>query len=181
MSKAPVTEDVSVASLVEHPDNPRQGDVGAISTSIERFGVYQPIVVQRSTKRVLAGNHRLKAARALGRETIPVWWLDVDDDEARAILLADNRLSDLATYDEAQLLAVVRDVAERSTLDGTGWDGDDLDDLIKKLEGMPPEAVQPSEVVAGLAVIVTCTDEDQQRDLIERLDGEGYDVRAAVI
>lgn len=115
-----------------HPENPRVGDVGAIKQSIEAHGFYGVIVAQESTGYVLAGNHRLKAAKELGLETVPVAFIDVDDDKARRILLADNRTADQGGYNDETLL----DLLERlDGLEGTGYTGDDLDDLLVSLEG----------------------------------------------
>lgn len=137
-SKAPV-ELVSVKKLEIHPDNPRQGDIGAIVTSIQENGFYGTLVVQRNSSRVLAGNHRLQAAIAAGIEEVPVFWVDVDDKEARKILLADNRTSDLASYDDHALLDILRGIAiEDGDLIGTGFDTDDLDDLINDLSDGDP-------------------------------------------
>ena len=57
---------IPINSIENHPRNIRQGDVGAISQSLKENGQYRPIVVQKSTGYVLAGNHTLKAAKALG-------------------------------------------------------------------------------------------------------------------
>jgi len=121
---------VPIDDLIRHPDNPRQGDVGAISASIEVNGWYGTVVAQSSTGRVLAGNHRIEAARHLGMREVPVYWVDVDDATARRILLADNRTNDLATYDDAVLAELLSGLAEDDDLLGTGWDGDDLDALL---------------------------------------------------
>lgn len=99
---------VAVDQLVEHPDNPRRGDVNAIVTAISKNGWHGALIVQRTTRRVLAGNHRLKAARALGMDAVPVLWVDVDDATAQRILVADNRASDLAAFDEEQLVALLQ-------------------------------------------------------------------------
>jgi len=117
--------------LTTHPDNPRHGDIGAITTSIEQNGWYGTLVAQRSTSRVLVGNHRLVAAIGLGLAEVPVYWVDCDDDEARRILVADNRTSDLAAYDEPGLASLLQAVmASTDGLVGTGYDGDDLDELL---------------------------------------------------
>lgn len=132
---AEITELVTVADLVPHPQNPRMGDVGAIVESIRANGFYAPLVVQRSTRHVLAGNHRLLAARQVGLTEVPVVWVDVDDDRALRILLADNRTADLATYDDVNLAALLVDLAQQTeaALAGTGWSGDDLDRMIADL------------------------------------------------
>jgi ParB-like chromosome segregation protein Spo0J len=138
-NKAPV-EMVHVDKLTFHPDNPRQGDIGAIVDSIEKNGWFGTLVVQRSTSRVLAGNHRLQAAYGAGIEEVPVYWVDVDDDEARKILLADNRTSDLAAYDNFALSEILKSIAEdEQGLGGTGFDDEDLDNLLKDLDFNGPD------------------------------------------
>lgn len=125
-----------VAELTPHPENPRQGDVGAIHTSIEANGFYGAIIVQKSTGRVLAGNHRLQAAVAAGASKVPIIEVDVDDDTALKILLADNRTNDLASYDNQILTDLLTGIAQQNpqALLGTGYDGDDLDDLLASLQ-----------------------------------------------
>lgn len=127
-------ETVPIDAVRVHPRNPRQGDVGAIYQSIDANGFYGTIIAQRSTGRILAGNHRWKAAQQDGATEIPVTWVDVDDEHALRILLADNRTNDLATYDDEALAEILKDIHESSgTLLGTGYDGDDLDQLLAEL------------------------------------------------
>jgi ParB-like chromosome segregation protein Spo0J len=129
---------VEIERLRPHPDNPRQGDVGAIHESIEANGFYGALVVQRSSAHVLVGNHRLQAALHAGENELPVIWVDVDDDRARRIMLADNRSGDLASYDESRLVELLEELAlGEGGLEGTGWDGDELDRLLRDAE--PPE------------------------------------------
>jgi len=139
---------VPLESVQPHPDNPRQGDVGAISESVKVHGFYGALVVQKSTGHILAGNHRWKAAKAAGLTELPVTYVDVDDEKARRILVADNRLSDLGTYDEAQLAEILKDLAATSAgLTGTGYDGDDLESLIRDL-GHPYGALDTDDAVS---------------------------------
>jgi hypothetical protein len=126
-------EMVGVNSLHVHPANPRQGDVGAIYESIEHNGFYGAIIVQRSSGAILAGNHRYMAAVQSGITELPVLYVDVDDDRALRILLADNRTNDKASYDNSSLAEILSDLANTSDLLGTGYDGDDLDELIASL------------------------------------------------
>jgi hypothetical protein len=125
-------EQVAVATLLQHPDNPRRGNVAAIKESITAFGWHGTVVAQTATRRVIAGNHRLLAAIDLGIETVPVFWADVDDDTARRILLADNRASDLATYDDNVLLMILRSVPD---LAGTGYTQLTIEELARDLSG----------------------------------------------
>jgi len=128
---------VDIDSVKTHPKNVRQGDIGAISESLKAHGQYRPIVVDERTNLILAGNHTWKAAKALGWSEINAGFIETkDDDEALRILLADNRTTDLATYDDKQLANLLKDLADTDEgLLGTAFDGDDLDDLIYKLDG----------------------------------------------
>jgi hypothetical protein len=125
---------VPLRKLSLHPRNPRQGDVGAIHQSIEEHGFYGALVVQRSTGYVLAGNHRLQAAQHHGAKKVPVIWVDVSDEQALRILLADNRATDLAHYDSPGLAELLQELAEGPGLEGTLYSGDDLDELLASMQ-----------------------------------------------
>lgn len=174
-------EETPLQRLRPHPDNPRKGDVEKIVASFERFGVYQPIVAQRSTGHILAGNHRYLAARAKGLTDLPVVWLDVDDATARAILVADNRLSDVATYDDGALAQILQELQSTDALAGTGWGAEDVEALVKSLTDVPDEGDHAGELPGTVAVIVECVSEAEQLELIEELVGRGLTCRAAVI
>lgn len=129
------TETVPIDAVRPHPKNVRQGDIGAISESLKAHGQYRAIVAQRSTGHIIAGNHTWKAAKVLGWNQIAVHWLDVDDEKALRILLVDNRTTDLATYDSAGLADLLKTLSASPTaLDGTGFDGDALDELLGDLQ-----------------------------------------------
>ena len=126
---------VDIDSVEAHPKNVRQGDIGAISESLKAHGQYRPIVVDKRTSRILAGNHTWKAAKALGWQQINAGFIETkDDDEALRILLADNRTTDLASYDDSGLAELLKQLADTEIgLEGTAFDGDDLDTLLKDL------------------------------------------------
>jgi hypothetical protein len=123
-----MTEDVPVADLIPHPQNPRRGNVAAIVASIRANGWFGVLVVQRSTRYVLAGNHRLAAAVELGIEAEPVQWIDCDDRTALRILLADNRTSDLAHYSD-DLDTLLRSLVVADDLTWPNGPSDVLDSL----------------------------------------------------
>jgi ParB-like chromosome segregation protein Spo0J len=109
---------VNISTLVAYPTNPRRGDVDAIASSLTAHGQYRPIVVQASTNFVLAGNHTLKAAKKIGWKKIKIVLIDVDEATAKKIVLADNRITDLAGYNEPLLKSLLSALPE---LDGTGF------------------------------------------------------------
>lgn len=136
---------VNPHDLREHPRNANRGDVAAVVASIRLNGFYGALVVQRSTGYVLAGNHRMRAARELAMPTVPVLYVDVDDAQARRILVADNRTSELAHRDPSALLALLDDIHGEGTdaLAGVGFSVDDLDALRVEM-GRVDEAAFPA-------------------------------------
>jgi ParB-like chromosome segregation protein Spo0J len=129
---------IPIDSIQPHPRNVRQGDVGAISESLKLHGQYRPIVVQKSTGHILAGNHTYKAAKALKWKQIAATYVDVTDDQAVRILLMDNRANDLASYDDPALADILKQLMEtEQRLEGTGFDPDDLDQVIKDIDFAP--------------------------------------------
>jgi site-specific DNA-methyltransferase (adenine-specific) len=130
---------VDTDTLVTMPDNPRIGDVEAVARSYQQFGQRKPIVARRHDRVVIAGNHQLAAARQLGWEQIAVVWTDDDDATAKAYALADNRTADLGSYDDdllAALLADVQATGDDALLAATGYAGDDLEKLLRRVEFM---------------------------------------------
>lgn len=136
-------EQVAVDKLTVHPENARVGDIDAILESIETNGFFGTIVAQRSTGHIIVGNHRYQAAVRAGMNKVPVVFMDIDDDHARRIMLADNRTNDVASYDDALLAQLLQTVP---SLDGTGFDGDDLADL---LAGLPSSPLPPTDGPGG--------------------------------
>jgi hypothetical protein len=134
-------ESVDVEALQPHPDNPRQGMLPELIEAIRTNGWHGVIVAQKSTNYILAGNHRWKAAKALNMSKVPVHWVDVDAHTARKILLSDNRLSDIAGYDDVKLSSVLEmiifeeDAPTEKALEGTGYTVEEVTQLKMALEG----------------------------------------------
>jgi ParB-like chromosome segregation protein Spo0J len=124
---ADLAETIPLSDLTLYPMNARQGDIGAISESLRLFGQYRPIVVNRRTMHILVGNHTAAAAKSLGWSKIAVSWVDVPEDQEAKIVLIDNRSADVAMYDEDGLATLLTSLG---SLIGTGFDGDDLDQLL---------------------------------------------------
>ena len=125
--------DCEVERLKLHPANPRRGDVEAIKASLARFGQVKPLIVQRNTGYIVAGNHTYQAACALGWKTVRILVKDMDDEEARGYLLADNRTGDKGTYDNSLLYDLLAGALSADALEGTGYDLDDVETLADAL------------------------------------------------
>jgi DNA modification methylase len=148
---------VPIDGVELHPRNPRVGDVEAVADSLRRFGQKKPLVVQESTRYVVAGNHVLRAARSLGWTEIAANVEAMDDATATGFMLADNRTADLGSYHDDLLAAILAEQAAADNLAATGYDPDDVAALLRAtgraderdaeaVPDLPPEA----EVYVGL-------------------------------
>lgn len=136
-------ETVPTDAISVHPRNPNDGDVDSIADSLAENKQFLPVVVQKSTGYVLSGNHTLLAAQQLKHKTIDVVYVDVDDERALRIMLAANKTRDRNKGYREPLLAEIM-----SELDGdyagTGWDPDEVDDLMAALGDEIELPYQPS-------------------------------------
>jgi hypothetical protein len=140
---------VPIESITLHPRNSRIGDVEAVAASLRRFGQQKPLVVQASTRFVVAGNHLLRAAQKLGWTSIAANVEAMDDATATAYMLADNRTSDLGGYDDTLLAAILAEQSAADNLAATGYDPADVAALLRAagLDERDPDVVPdpPSE------------------------------------
>ena len=106
------TQMLPVSELVPWSRNPRRNDAAAerLAYTIAEHGWTTPVLVQAGTNRIIGGHTRLKAALKLGLTEVPCVLLDVDDRQADAIAIADNRLGELAEWDADELGALLREL-----------------------------------------------------------------------
>jgi len=131
---------VDIDGLKPWQSNPRKNDhaVPDVAASIERFGFASPIIANASGQ-VIAGHTRLKAARYLGLDKVPVRYMDLDETESKLLALADNKVAEIADWDDGALADVVRILdAEGADLEGLGWDNDEIGAMI---DGVPDEPI----------------------------------------
>lgn len=175
---------VDPATLTPWAKNPRRNltAIPKVVESIRRFGFGAPIVARKADRSVIAGHTRLAAALELGLEEVPVRYLDLSEAEAHALALADNRLGEEAEWDDDLLAEVLRDLqAKGADRSGLGWSDEELDAFLAEpvTEPIPSGDGSAGQTFAEVfQVLVTCTGENQQAELLERLHGEGYNVRS---
>ena len=109
----------------------------ALASSIREFGFVQPILARESGQ-VVAGHARLEAARLAGLDRVPVIVLDhLTEDQARALVLADNRLAELGGWDAAHLAAALGDRGEESAALRLSWTDAELAALLEEDPSAP--------------------------------------------
>lgn len=108
-----VVQNIAIVNLSPYEKNPRRNDraVKYVAESIRKFGFRVPLVIDRH-KVIVAGHTRYKAAQELGLETVPcVVADDLTEEQVRAYRLADNKVSELAQWDNDLLAAELTSLA----------------------------------------------------------------------
>lgn len=108
----------SVDEVIPYINNPRQNDdaVDAVASSIKNFGFKVPIVVDGENE-IVNGHTRLKAAKKLGLDEVPVIVADdLTPEQIKAFRLADNKVGEIAEWDE-DLLAIELEELENLDFD----------------------------------------------------------------
>ena len=137
-----------VDEITPYPNNPRVNDgaVEAVARSIREYGFRQPIVVDKDGV-VIVGHTRLKAAKHLGLERVPVHVADLTTEQAKAYRLADNRTALIAEWSD-ELLAV--ELGELKALDidlgGLGFTDVEISKLLEP--GLEVGATDPDDIPA---------------------------------
>lgn len=167
--------------------NPKEHDLEAIRSSIERFGFVSPGLRDERTGRLIAGHGRTIALRAMryaqdeppagvkldddGAWMVPVitGWASNTDAEAAAYLVIDNHHPTLGGWDEpglAELLEGVRE-ADPTLLELTGFDDDEIAALLDAANSDPGGPGGPGEKTPGPAQ-PRLTDDDAIPDVDEK-------------
>lgn len=148
-----------VSDVKPDPRNPRKHSrtqIRAIAKSIKSFGFNAPVLVDRQHQ-VVAGHGRLEAAKLAGHDLIPVIRLDdLTEAQARAYMLADNKLTDRSTWDEEMLARHLKELSELIVdfdIEDTGFELPEIDLLIQGLEDQPEaDALDEFDLETGPAV-----------------------------
>jgi hypothetical protein len=129
-------KEVALITLKPYPNNPRKGNIDLIAKSLETYGQYKPITINKRTNEILAGNHTYEAAKKLGWATIQATYVDADENTAAKIVLIDNKTSDAGSYDDTKLLGLLDSLGD---LDATGYTDKDLRELQELYDAPEPQ------------------------------------------
>lgn len=105
-------ENISIDSLIPYENNPRHNDeaVEYVANSIREFGFKVPIVIDKNNV-IVTGHTRLKAAKQLGLAEVPcIRADDLTEDQIKAFRVADNKVSEIATWDFDKLEIELEDI-----------------------------------------------------------------------
>jgi hypothetical protein len=143
-----------LAELKPDPANPHsKKQIRQIAKIISVFGFNVPVLVDAELN-VIAGHGRLLASHELGIDKVPTLCVDhLTPAQARAFRIADNKLTENATWDERVLGEQLRDLS-LSGLDFdfevTGFEMGEIDLLIDALEDTPAAGSDPADILPGV-------------------------------
>jgi DNA modification methylase len=123
-----------------HPEQ----QIEQISRSIDQFGFNNPVLVDGQNN-VLAGEGRVKAARRLGLQRIPVLKIEhLNSAEKRAFVLADNKLAEGSGWSRDILTLELQELADLDfNLELTGFNPGEIEAL---LGGQDPAEEEADEI-----------------------------------
>ena len=135
-----------IDQLKPDPANPRRHSkkqIRQIANSIQAFGFNVPILIDRDGK-IVVGHGRWLGCRLLGITEVPTLCLDhLNPAQARAFMIADNKLTENATWDDRLLAQQFKDLSLLGldfSLELTGFHMGEIDVRIASLEEIPDQA-----------------------------------------
>ena len=173
-----------ITEIKEADINVKDHDLGAIHESMNRFGFTSPLLLNEKTGQLVAGHGRLQALlqKKQLKEEAPAnikvddnddWYVPVirgvsfkNEQEAQAYLIADNRLTELGGWNNDELVKELEKLAEESSLDGTGFDLSNMQELYDDLQQGVEEAAE-SIPTTKLKYEIEFDDETQQAIFFE--------------
>jgi DNA modification methylase len=150
---------VPLAELRPNKRNPRKHtrrQIALLARIMEAFGFTAPILIDRHGN-ILAGHCRFEAALLLGLKEVPVIRLDdLTEAQARAYMIADNRLAELSSWDDELLAIHLKELSELTLefdIELTAFELPEIDLRISSLD--PPaetDSADAFDLVTGPAV-----------------------------
>lgn len=165
-----------LAEITPYENNPRFNDeaVDAVAASIQEFGFKFPIVLD-SDGVIVAGHTRWKAALKLQLETVPcVVADDLSPEQIKAFRLADNKVAELAYWNEEALAKELEEIADID-MSAFGFDGEesDLGDEMEDDTYTAAVNIPQYEVTGKKPTIAEMLDTEKADTLIAKIQGSG--------
>lgn len=172
--------DKDITTIYPYERNPRDNKdaVRYVKRSIQNFGFQQPIVID-TWGIIIAGHTRYMAALELGMATVPVVVADnLTDEQVKAYRLADNKVAEIATWDEELLKQEIAELQAHIDMSVFAFD---VDAIIKDAEAIANRLDNSSKIKSVYEVIVVCKDERELERTYNKLASEGYQCRISTL
>ena len=145
MAKTAEMAEVSLSSLKPYERNAKKHSpeqIAKIAESIREFGFISPCLIDKENN-IIAGHGRVMAARELGLKRVPCVYVEgLTEEQRRAYILADNRLTELGGWDMdlvSQELQELEAAGFETSVTGFDWD------QISKIETVEDDYEEPED------------------------------------
>jgi ParB-like nuclease domain len=143
-------------SDLRNPRKHSRAQIRAIARSIQAFGFNAPILIDKN-KQIIAGHGRFEAAKLSGCAQVPVICLEhLTEAQARAYMLADNKLTDRSSWDDTTLASHLKELSELALdfdIEAIGFELPEIDFRIQSLDTTEAaETADEFNVAVGPAV-----------------------------
>lgn len=173
---------MKTSDLIDYENNPRKNDkaVEAVANSINSFGFKVPVIIDKNNV-LVCGHTRVKAAKKLGIEEIPVIIADdLNDDQIKAFRIADNKTAELADWDMDKLAEELKLIE----MDMEQFGFDDLEKLLDRdvleddfKEELPETAYsKKGDIFVFGKHRLMCGDSTKQEDVEKLMNGTKADM-----
>lgn len=176
-----IVETWPIGRLQEYSQNPRKNDnvVDKMVTAIQDYGFRIPIVA-RSDGTVVDGHLRLKAARKMGLETVPVALADdLTEAQVKAFRILANKSAEWAAWDRDLLRLELRE------LKAVGFELAPLGFTVSELRPLLGEdnSVEKRQMRDGMnyQVVIECESESHQAEILGDLQKKGLKCRPLIL
>src|SRR5437762_8270387 len=123
---------------VKNPRRHSRRQTEQIAASIKAFGFNVPFLVDRDL-RLIAGHGRLAACKFLNIKRVPTICLaHLTKDQARAFMIADNRLTEISTWDDRLLAEELKSLSALNldfSLEAIGFEVEEIDVMLEEVAG----------------------------------------------
>ena len=166
---------MSVNDLIPYENNPRKNDeaVGKVAESIREFWFKVPVIIDRDNV-IVAGHTRVRAAKQIGLETVPVIIADdLTEEQVRAFRLADNKTSEFAEWDFEKL---AEELAGIENIDMENFGFTFPEDEEEKEENNPyteKTNIPQYEITGDVPDISELVDEEKTEELLADIENSG--------
>ena len=176
----------SLDEIKEYENNPRQNDeaVEYVANSIKEFGFRNPIILDKDNV-IIAGHTRYKASQQLKLKEVPcIYANDLTEEQVKAFRLADNKVGEIAEWDDDLLKIELDDILDIDMSD-LGFDDIDLDVLDEETEVTEDEfdgelkdevTIQKGDIYKLGRHRLMCGDSTSLEDVENLIDGNEIDM-----
>lgn len=180
-------EYIPLSKIKGYPKNPKEHDLGALKESISSHGFFMPVMLDERANHLLAGHGRIqllmqmkagggKPPKGISAGPHGEWMVPalrgVSLKNPPKYVIADNRVSEIGGWHTKLLAEVLKYLKQEDALQGTGYNEEDLDEVLKGLNAQLEAGVTVAEKMkryqAGeqLQIVLYFSREEYQRVLL---------------